>query len=407
VQISSQADPLMKNGIPRRRFGRTEISMPVFSCGGMRYQHSWQDGGVEGVTQEGQKNLEATIRRALELGINHIETARGYGTSEIQLGRVLPRLPRDQMVVQTKIGPKETAKEFLEVFETSMSNLQLDYIDLLGVHGINLSEHIEMCTRKGGTLDAVRQLQKEGRVKHVGFSTHGLTAPIVAAIETGEFDYVNLHWYFVNEVNAAAIEAAKQQDMGVFIISPNEKGGRLFAPTERMKDLCAPLSPMAFNDLWCLCNEQVHTLSLGASCPGDFDEHVRAMELYESREAVTRPIAARIREAAIEVLGEEWWDHWQEGVPDYNDLPSEVNAWEILRLWNWVKVLDLVDFGKMRYNLLGQAGHWFPGNNASRFNRRDMLWALRKSPFQQEIPDRLKEAHTILFEAQKKRLSES
>jgi predicted aldo/keto reductase-like oxidoreductase len=45
--------------------------------------------------------LQATIHRALDLGINHIETARGYGSSEMQLGWVLPKLPRDKMIVQT------------------------------------------------------------------------------------------------------------------------------------------------------------------------------------------------------------------------------------------------------------------------------------------------------------------
>ena len=48
-----------------RRFGRTGLEMPVLSCGGMRYQHSWQDADAGGVTAEGQANLESCIRRAL------------------------------------------------------------------------------------------------------------------------------------------------------------------------------------------------------------------------------------------------------------------------------------------------------------------------------------------------------
>ena len=63
-----------------RRFGRTEYQMPVISCGGMRYQESWKTG--DPVSDENQQNLEACIFKALDLGINHIETARGYGTSE-------------------------------------------------------------------------------------------------------------------------------------------------------------------------------------------------------------------------------------------------------------------------------------------------------------------------------------
>ena len=88
----------MLRAMKYRRFGRTEIQMPVFSCGGMRYQFKWQDVAPSEIPAEGQANLEATIHRALELGINHIETARGYGTSEMQLGAVLPQLPRDKII---------------------------------------------------------------------------------------------------------------------------------------------------------------------------------------------------------------------------------------------------------------------------------------------------------------------
>src|SRR5512147_1849708 len=120
-----------------RRFGRTGISMPVISCGGMRYQYKWQDVAPAEIPKENQANLEATIHRALELGINHIETARGYGTSEMQLGRILPTLPRDKIFVQTKVSPKETSVEFRKSFEISMKYLRLDYVDLFALHGIN------------------------------------------------------------------------------------------------------------------------------------------------------------------------------------------------------------------------------------------------------------------------------
>ena len=65
-----------------RRFGRTGLPMPVLSCGGMRYQFKWEDVAPKEIPPENQQNLEAAIHRAIELGINHIETARGYGTSD-------------------------------------------------------------------------------------------------------------------------------------------------------------------------------------------------------------------------------------------------------------------------------------------------------------------------------------
>src|SRR4051812_16078237 len=220
-----------------RRFGRTELRMPVFSCGGMRYQHKWQDVPFSEVPPDNQANLEATIHKAVELGINHIETARGYGSSEMQLGRVLPALPRDKIIVQTKIGAMPNTQDFIKTFETSMAYLKLDYVDLLSIHGINHRGHLQDALKPGGCVAAAREFQKQGRARFIGFSTHATTDIILDAIASDEFDYMNVHWYFVNDLNWPAVEAAHARDMGVFIISPNDKGGKLYSPPPRMVDL--------------------------------------------------------------------------------------------------------------------------------------------------------------------------
>jgi len=193
----------------------------------------------------------------------------------------------------------------------------------------------------------------------------------------------------------------------VFIISPNDKGGKLYEAPKKLRQLCDPLTPMIFNDLYCLARQEVHTLSIGASKPEDFDEHIRALQYYNIAQQVVAPIEARLREEMVCMMGSEWMNHWWRDLPEWTETPNQINLLEILRLWTYAKSLDMVEFGKMRYNLLGNGGHWFPGTNAREFNREQIVRMLDGHPFAERIPDILTEAHELLADKEVKRLSQS
>lgn len=385
-----------------RRFGKTGLNIPVISCGGMRFQQSWN--GDDAVSADSQDNVGSCVRRALELGINHIETARGYGTSELQLGKVLPGLPRGELIVQTKVNPSDNPDRFAADFETSMRLLGLDYIDLFSLHGINDAESLEQGMR---CLDRALAWQREGRIRHIGFSTHGPTDIIIRAIATGAFAYVNLHWFYVFQENWPAIVEARQRDMGVFIISPNDKGGQLYRPSDKLLALTAPLHPMVFNDLFCLSRPEVHTLSCGVAKPGDFDIHMEAIEKLDGARERIAPILHRLCEEMVAVFGRDWTETWDRGLPQWSETPGGINIPWILRLRNLALAYDMTEYARMRYNLLGNGGNWFPGNRADKLDQVDLTDCLARSPNARAIPAALAEAHTLLAGPEVRRLQKT
>ena len=397
--------------LPTRRFGRTGLAMPVLSLGGMRFQQSWSDLPAGEIQDGSQERVEALLRAAVAAGFHHIETARGYGTSERQLGALLPQVPDGERILQTKVSPDADPERFEAQLALSFERLAVERVDLLSLHGINTADLLALSLRPGGPLDVLRRWQAEGRIGHVGFSTHAPLPVILEAIASDAFAYINLHWYFIRQDNRPALEAARAHDMGVFLISPTDKGGHLHTPSERLLELCAPYHPIVVNDLFCLSHPAVHTLSVGASCPADLNLHLQAVGLLEEATAVLPPILERLERARLEALGGPWLATWGQGLPPWPQTPGHINLPVLLWLHNLLEAWDMEGYCRDRYGLLGHGGHWFPGENADALDRdvseAELLAALEHSPWAQTIPDLLRDLRRRLGGPARRRLQVS
>lgn len=371
-----------------RRFGKTNMNVSVFTLGLMRY--------MEG----DEENAARVVHKALELGINHLETARGYGTSEELLGRILPSIDRSKVYVTTKVSPKETYDEFMQAFETSMTHMGIDVIDNLDIHGINNDRSFRRAVDERNTWRAVRKLMDAGTVRHIGFSTHGKLPTILQAINTQMFESINLHHYWFMQSNEPAVARAAELDMGVFIISPNEKGGMLFKPTARLSELSAPFHPMNLNARWLFSDPRVHTLSLGAKVPADLDQHMVVADEAGPLTRDERSAFERWARAHREALGADFCTQCGDCLP----CPEFIDIPEILRLRNAAVAFGMREYASFRYNLLNGSDDWFhghPGDHCTECGK-----CLPRCPEHLDIPRLLFNSHDTLKTAAGRRLWE-
>ena len=217
----------------RRRFGRTNLQIGVLGFGA---------GAVGGLMTKGDpRDQERAIARAVELGINYIDTAALYGNGESErtLGRVLKAL-RPDIVLGTKFRLKATdrsrvADAVAQSMDESLKRLQRDSVDLFQLHNPlvakDADDRLNIDIALNEVVPALQKLVKAGKTRFIGFSGVGETPALLKAIESKAFDTMQVMY---NALNPSAggpmpkgapgqdygrlLERAKANDMGTIAI---------------------------------------------------------------------------------------------------------------------------------------------------------------------------------------------
>ena len=142
--------------------GKTGLQVSVVGLGGIPVQRTDKAEAVE------------IVNACMEQGINYLDTARGYTVSEEYFGEAI-KGNRDQWILATK-SMSRTYDAMKADIETSLKNLQTDYIDLYQIHNIKTDEEFDICFGENGAYKALAEAKAEGKIGHIGATAHGTEA---------------------------------------------------------------------------------------------------------------------------------------------------------------------------------------------------------------------------------------
>jgi aryl-alcohol dehydrogenase-like predicted oxidoreductase len=133
--------------------------------------------GGAALSRVSQAEADVSVQLALDAGINHFDTAAGYGDSELRLGPWMERI-RARIFLATKTT-KRARDDALREIERSLERLQVQHVDLLQLHSIGDLEQLDLATGSGGALEGAIAAQEQGLVRAIGITGHGHQAPAV------------------------------------------------------------------------------------------------------------------------------------------------------------------------------------------------------------------------------------
>ncbi len=182
--------------IDSRTWNKLGETLGMLGLGCMRLPTRVGGGGGYGRNQPlDQEAVNAMVDYAIAHGINYFDTAPAYGQSEVVTGKALSRHPRSSFKIATKISNQNgraTLEAGKQMFETSLKNLQVDYVDFLLLHNLQNMSGFNTRFRNNGLFDWILEQKAKGRIKHLGFSFHGTNDDLPGLVDLYDWDFVQI-----------------------------------------------------------------------------------------------------------------------------------------------------------------------------------------------------------------------
>ncbi|MBI5967820.1 MAG: aldo/keto reductase [Deltaproteobacteria bacterium] len=196
----------------KRILGRTGWPVSVISFGAIK------------LPRIGMKEGEILLNRALDMGINFVDTADCYGDSEEKIGQALKKR-RKEFYLSTKVDERD-GPGVRKKLERCLRRLQTTWIDLLLFHDVRGSEYDKIFMEGG--LEELEKAREEGKIRHVGISIHGSLSMMKRAVESGAFSVLMVAYSAIDEdrLTADLLPMAAAKRVGLIAMKPLA-GGRL------------------------------------------------------------------------------------------------------------------------------------------------------------------------------------
>jgi len=165
-----------------------------------------------------KKEAVALLHYAYEHGVTLFDTANAYADSEEKVGEAFHGM-RDKVVIATKTAKRDAAGA-MEHLELSLRKLRTDYIDVYQLHQVSKESEWEEITGPNGAMEAILKARDEGKVRHIGFTSHNLNVAIKIA-KTGRFATVQFPFNFIeSDPEKELFPLAREIGMGILAMKP-------------------------------------------------------------------------------------------------------------------------------------------------------------------------------------------